>query len=63
MLHEWVVQGVQNGRALVENRYGGMFYVAMGSILPGLGRVDAVKRQDGEWIVVTPRGVITSTGR
>ena len=63
VLHEWVVQGVQNGRALVENRYGGMFYVAMGSILPGLGRVDAVKRQDGEWIVVTPRGVITSTGR
>jgi len=63
VLHEWVVQGVQNGRALVENRYGGTFYVAMGSILPGLGRVDAVKRQDGEWIVVTPRGLITSTGR
>ena len=63
VLHEWVVQGVQNGRALVENRYGGMFDVAMGSILPGLGRVDAIKRQDGEWIVVTPRGLITSTGR
>ena len=63
VLHEWVVQGVQNGRALVENRYGGMFDVAMGSILPGLGRVDSIKRQDGEWIVVTPRGLITSTGR
>jgi hypothetical protein len=63
VLHEWVVQNVQGGRALVENRYGGMFDVAMGSILPGLGRVDAIKRQDGEWIVVTPRGLITSTGR
>ncbi len=63
VLHEWVVQGVQGGRALVENRYGGMFDVAMGSVLPGLGRVDAIKRQDGEWIVVTPRGLITSTGR
>jgi len=63
VLHEWVVQNVQSGRALVENRYGGMFDVAMGSILPGLGRVDAIKRQDGEWVVVTPRGLITSTGR
>ncbi len=63
VLHEWVVQGVQGGRALVENRYGGMFYVATGSVLPGLGRVDAIKRQDGEWIVVTSRGLITTTGR
>jgi hypothetical protein len=62
VLHEWVVQSVQGGRALVESRYGGLFFVGPGSVLPGLGRVDAVKRQDGEWIVVTARGLITTTG-
>ena len=60
VLQDWVVQGVQDGRALVESRYGGVFDVAIGSILPGLGRVEAIKRQDGEWIVVTARGMITS---
>jgi hypothetical protein len=60
VLGGWVVQDVRNGRAMVENRFGGLFVVGSGSILPGLGRVEAVKRQDGEWVVVTARGVITS---
>lgn len=63
VLPDWIVQGVQDGRALVENRYGGVFDVAAGSVLPGLGRVETIKRQDGEWIVVTARGLITSSGR
>jgi hypothetical protein len=54
------VQDVRGGRALVENRFGAIFDVAAGSILPGLGRVDAIKRQDNQWIVVTARGVIYS---
>jgi hypothetical protein len=56
----WIVQDVQNGRALVANRNGGVFDVGAGSLVPGLGRVDAIKRQDGQWIVVTVRGTITS---
>jgi len=55
----WVVQDVQDGRALVESRYG-VFDVGAGSFLPGVGRVDAVKRQDGQWVVLTARGTITS---
>ena len=54
------MQDVRNGRAMVESRYGGVFVVGSGSFLPGLGRVEAVKRQDGEWVVVTARGLITS---
>ena len=60
ILPDWVVQDVQNGRALVESRNGGMFDVGAGSFLPGVGRVDSIKRQDGQWIVLTARGTITS---
>jgi hypothetical protein len=59
VLHDWVVQDVRNGRAMIESRYGGFFLVGAGSIMPGLGRVREVRRQNGEWIVVTDRGVIT----
>src|ERR1700722_18951407 len=60
VLKDWVVQDVHNGRALIESRYGAEFFVASGSVLPGLGTVQAVKRQNGEWVVVTTKGVITS---
>lgn len=60
VLHDWIVQNVRNGRAVVETRYGGMFLVASGGTLPGLGRVAEIKRQNGEWVVVTERGLITS---
>ena len=59
ILENWVVQDVRRGRALVENSYGGVFAVAAGSTLPGLGVVESIKRQDGQWVVVTARGVIT----
>jgi hypothetical protein len=61
VLQDWVVHDVQNGRALVESRHGGIFDVGAGSVLPGLGRVDAIKRQDGQWVVSTARGSIVSS--
>ena len=60
IVEDWVVQDVHGDRALVEGRSGSLFEVGAGSILPGVGRVEAVKRQDGQWVVVTARGVITS---
>jgi hypothetical protein len=60
VLEDWIVQDVRGGRALVESRYGAVFAVTEGSVLPGLGRVETVKRQDGQWLVVTARGTITS---
>jgi hypothetical protein len=59
VLHDWAVQGVRNGRAMVESRYGALFLVGAGSVMPGLGHVHEVKRQNGEWIVVTDKGLIT----
>jgi hypothetical protein len=63
VLPNWVVQDVRYGRALVESNRGGLFEVSAGSVLPGLGRVGSVKRQDGQWVVVTENGMITSSGR
>ena len=60
LLEGWIVQDVRRGRALVASREGGMFVVTTGASLPGLGRVEAIKRQDGQWVVVTARGIITS---
>ena len=60
ILNDWIVRDVRNGRALVESRYSGIFVAAAGANLPGLGRVESVRRQDGSWIVVTAKGTITS---
>jgi hypothetical protein len=56
----WTVQDVRGGRALVMGPYGGVYVVGPGGNLPVLGRVETVRRQDGQWVVVTARGVITS---
>ena len=60
ILQDWIVHDVQNGQALVESRYGGLFAVSTGSVLPGIGRVDMIKRQDGHWVVLSARGTIIS---
>ena len=45
--------------ALIEGRQG-MFEVFAGDPVPGLGRVDAIRRQDGRWVVVTTKGLIVA---
>jgi len=56
----WVIREVFDGRAMVENERLGFFEVIPGANLPGIGRVEAVRRQDGRWVVVTPKGLILS---
>jgi hypothetical protein len=55
----WVLRDVANGAALIEGRRG-MFEVYAGDPIPGLGRVDAIRRQDGHWVVVTGKGLIVA---
>ncbi|OAF17663.1 hypothetical protein [Bradyrhizobium neotropicale] len=55
----WVLRDVANGGALIEGR-GGLYEVYAGDPLPGLGRVDAIRRQDGRWVVVTSKGLIVA---
>jgi hypothetical protein len=53
----WVLRGVFNGVALIEGRRG-IYEVYAGDPIPGAGRVDAIRRQDGRWVVVTSKGLI-----
>jgi hypothetical protein len=53
----WTLRKVYDGTALIEGRYG-IVEVEPGAELPGLGRIQEIRRQDGRWVVVTPRGLI-----
>jgi hypothetical protein len=46
--------------ALVEGRFG-VIEIVPGDLVPGLGRIQEIKRQDGHWVVVTSRGLIVSS--
>lgn len=53
----WILHDVMDGIALIEGR-SGVYEVRSGDPVPGLGRVDAIRKQDGRWVVVTSRGLI-----
>ncbi|MFY9957970.1 MAG: hypothetical protein WAK54_33390 [Bradyrhizobium sp.] len=53
----WVLTDVGYGGALIENRRGS-YEIYAGDSVPGLGRIDAIRRQDGRWVVVTSKGLI-----
>jgi hypothetical protein len=56
----WAVRDVYRGVAMLQSRMGGMVEVEPGDVLPGLGRIESIRRQDGRWVVVTSKGMITS---
>jgi hypothetical protein len=54
----WVLTSVgRRGNAIVASR-GGFYEVYPGDPLPGVGRVQDIRYQDGRWVVVTPKGLI-----
>jgi hypothetical protein len=55
----WVLRDIYRGRALVESR-SGLYEVAPGGNLPGIGKVETITQQNGRWVVVTPKGLIVS---
>lgn len=56
---DWSVLGVR-GRYVYLKGHGDIYEVVPGAPLPGLGPVEQIKRQDGRWVVVTPKGIIVS---
>jgi hypothetical protein len=56
----WAVRDVYRGVAMLQSRMGGMVEVETGDVLPGLGRIESIRRQDGRWVVFTSKGMITS---
>jgi len=57
----WVIRDIFDGRAMVQSSRHGIYEVGPGAPLPGVGRVEAIRRQDGRWVVVTPKGLIVSS--
>lgn len=55
----WTLRSARDGMALVEG-HGEVYQAVLGAPLPGLGPVQTIRREDGRWIVVTPRGIIVS---
>lgn len=55
----WRLRNAANGGALIEGR-NGLYEVYPGDPIPGIGRVDAIRRQDGRWVVVTSKGLIVA---
>ena len=55
----WVLRDVVRGGALIEGR-SGLYEVYAGDPVPGLGRVDAIRKQDGRWVVVTSKGLVVA---
>ncbi len=53
----WVVRSVYDGMAVIQGRIG-LIEVEVGDPLPGGGHVEAIRRQDGRWVVVTSKGLI-----
>ena len=56
---DWTIRSAREGAVLVDH-HGELYQVVIGAVLPGLGPVEAIKRQDGRWMVVTPKGIIVS---
>ena len=55
----WSIRDARDGYVYVQG-HGDVYQVVPGAPLPGLGPVEQIKRQDGRWLVVTPKGIIVS---
>ena len=60
IINGWVVRRAANGVALIQGGRNGAFEVQQGDVVPGVGRIEAIRRQDGRWIVITSNGIIQS---
>lgn len=61
IVRNWQVREVVRGVALLEGREG-LMEVVRGARAPGIGRVRSIERRDGQWVVVTDRGLVIERG-
>ncbi|MEA2978475.1 MAG: hypothetical protein QOF09_298 [Alphaproteobacteria bacterium] len=57
----WRLRDFYDGRAIVESRNGTLFRIGPGSNVPGLGKVETIKRENGKVVVVTANGIIAAS--
>jgi hypothetical protein len=58
ILEGWALRDLFNGGAMIQSPRGGILEVVPGDNVPGLGRIEGIRRQDGRWVVMTSRGLI-----
>ncbi|HZP70228.1 MAG TPA: hypothetical protein VFB29_09820 [Pseudolabrys sp.] len=59
IVSDWTIRETRDGFVYVQG-HGDVYQVVPGAPLPGLGTVEQIKRQEGRWVVVTPKGIIVS---
>ncbi len=59
IVQDWAIREARDGYVYVQG-HGDVFQVVPGAPLPGLGPVESIRRQDGRWVVTTPKGIIVS---
>lgn len=59
VLRDWTIRDSRDGYVYVQG-HGDIYQVVPGAPLPGVGPVEQIRRQDGRWVVVTPKGLIVS---
>lgn len=59
IVQDWAIREARDGYVYVQG-HGDVYQVVPGAPLPGLGPVESIKRQDGRWVVTTPKGIIVS---
>ena len=60
IVRAYALHYVHDGEALIVGKDDAVYRVALGSIVPGVGRVLAIEERHGQWVVVTPRGLIVA---
>jgi hypothetical protein len=53
-----VLRDLFNGGALIQSPRGGVLEVIPGDNVPGLGRIEGIRRDGSRWVVMTSRGLI-----
>lgn len=59
VVQDWTIRETRDGFVYVQG-HGDIYQVVPGAPLPGLGPVESIRRQDGRWVVTTPKGIIVS---
>jgi hypothetical protein len=56
----WKLRDFFDGHAIIEGKNGTLFRVGPGSQVPGLGKVETIKHDNGKVVVVTGSGIISA---
>lgn len=58
VIEGWALRRVSRGVAIIQSHEGAI-EVAAGDVVPGIGRIESIRRMDGRWVVLTHAGMIT----